>query len=359
MRQHVRYLTTPDGVHVAWAEAGLGRALVKPATWLTHLEYDWESPVWRHWMRFLSGHFRYIRYDERGCGMTDWRAANLASEHWVQDLECVVAKAAVEEPFVLLGISQGAATAIEFAARHPSRVSHLVLYGGFARGAARRGNPDAARFNEALAEIIRHGWASDNPSMRQVFTSRFIPEADAEQVNWFNELCRRTTSPEMAAEFMRAHAEIDVSHLLPALRVPTLVIHADRDKVIPLSEGRLLASAIPDARFAELHSHNHILLESEPAWAEFQSLVLEFTGSGREGGSGFARLSPRESSILGLIAQGLSNAQIAERLVISEKTVRNHVTRLFEKLQVSSRAQAIVLAHERGFSPTSGTKVPH
>lgn len=350
MRQHVRYLTTPDGVHLAWAEAGSGRALVKPATWLTHLEYDWESPVWRHWMQFLASHFRYLRYDERGCGMTDWRATNLAADHWVQDLECVVAKAGLVEPFILLGISQGAATAIEYAARHPERVSHLVLYGGFARGALQRGDPDAARFNDALTEIIRYGWASDNPSMRQVFTSRFIPEATAEQVHWFNELCRRTTSPEMATEFMQSHARIDVTNLLPRVAVPTLVIHADRDKVIPLSEGRLLASEIPDARFVELHSRNHILLESEPAWQEFQSLVLDFTEVRREGGSGFSRLSPRERSILALIAQGCSNSEIATQLTISEKTVRNNVTRLFEKLGVSSRAQAIVLAHERGFS---------
>lgn len=349
MRQHVRYLTTPDGVHLAWAEAGAGPVLVKPATWLTHLEYDWESPVWRHWMQFLSSHFRYIRYDERGCGMTDWRPCNIAPEHWVQDLECVVAEAGIAEPFILLGISQGAATAIAFAARYPQRVSHLVLYGGFARGAARRGNADAARFNEALAEIIRHGWTSDNPSMRQVFTSRFIPEAGAEQVNWFNELCRRTTSPEMAAQFMRAHAQIDVSPLLRQLRVPTLVIHADRDEVIPLTEGRLLASEIPNSRFAQIPSHNHILLESEPAWAEFQSLLLEFTGIRQERGAGLGRLSPREHSILALIVQGLSNSDIAAQLAISEKTVRNTVTRLFEKLGVSSRAQAIVLAHERSF----------
>lgn len=351
MRQHIRYLTTPDGVHLAWAEAGSGRVLVKPATWLTHLEYDWESPVWRHWMRFLAGHFHYIRYDERGCGMTDWRAANIASDHWVQDLECVVAKAGLMQPFILLGISQGAATAIGFAARHPEQVSQLVLYGGFARGAARRGDPDAARFNEALTEIIRHGWASDNATMRQVFTSRFIPEGNMEQVNWFNELCRRTTSPEMAAEFMRTHADIDVTHLLPQVRVPTLVIHADRDKVIPLSEGRLLASEIPDARFAEVHSRNHILLESEPAWAEFQSLLLQFTGVAQEDGPQLGRLSPRERAILTLIARGQSNAEIARQLAISEKTVRNTVTRLFEKLGVSSRAQAIVLAHERGMAP--------
>ena len=337
MRQHVRYLITPDGVHVAWSEAGTGPALVKPATWLTHLEYDWESPVWRHWMRFLSGHFRYIRYDERGCGMTDWRAADLSPAHWTQDLECVVEKAAIGQPFILLGISQGAATAIEYAVRHPERVSHLILYGGYARGTMRRQNPDGERFYDAVVEMIRRGWASDNPSFRQVFTSRFVPEASAEQLGWFNELCRRTTSPEIAVEIMKAHAQVDVVQLLPQVRVPTLVLHARDDEVTPLEESRILASGIPGADFVELRSRNHILLESEPAWQDFQSRVLEFTGvrHGRE--AAFRGLSPRERTILGLIARGLSNADIARQLVISEKTVRNQVSGLFGKLGVKFR----------------------
>lgn len=349
MRQHIRYLVTPDGAHMAWAEIGSGPTLVKPATWLTHLEYDWESPVWKHWMRFLSGHFRYIRYDERGCGMSDWRAASGSIEHAVPDLECVVDKAGIEQPFVLLGISQGSATAIEYAARHPEKVSHLVLYGGYARGATQRGNPDTARFYDAMMEMIRQRWASDNPAFRQVFTSRFAPEATPTQLHWFNDLCRRTTSPESAALLMKAHSMVNVVDLLPEIRTPTLVVHARNDEVTPIEESRLLAAAIPGADFVELDSRNHILLESEPAWQTFQSLVLEFTGAGHAGNSAFNELSSRERAILALITKGLSNAEIAEQLGISDKTVRNHVSRLFEKLAVTSRAQAIVLAHAQGF----------
>lgn len=349
MRQHIRYLVTPDGVHVAWAETGSGPTLVKPATWLTHLKYDLESPVWRHWMQFLSGHFRYIRYDERGCGMTDWRAADLSAIHWMRDLECVVEQAAIEQPFTLLGISQGAATAIEFAVRHPEKVSRMILYGGYACGWKHRDNPKAERFYEALIELMRHGWGSENSTFRQLFTSMFVPGGTPEQLGWFNELCRRTTTPGIAVELMKARGSVNVLDLLSQVRTPTLVIHARHDKAVPFSEGRLLASGIPHADFVELDSGNHVLLEHEPAWREFQSLVLEFTGAEHGERAVFEGLSRREYQILALITDGLSNAEVAKRLFIDEKTVRNHVSRLFDKLGVSSRSQAIVLAHKQGF----------
>lgn len=335
---------------MAWAEAGSGPVLVKPANWLTHLEYDWESPVWRHWMRFLSGHFRFIRYDERGCGMTDWHAGDLSAARWMEDLACVVDKAGIDEPMVLLGISQGGATAIQYATTYPERVSKLILYGGYARGWARRESPDTVRYYRAILELMARGWDSDNPTFRQVFTSRFMPEATEEQTRWFNELCRRTTSGDVAVRLMEARAEVDVTALLEKVRVPTLVLHARDDEVIPVSEGRLLASSIPGASFVELESRNHVLLEHEPAWEEFKQQVLAFAGVSEAAAPGFAGLSPRESMILGLISKGLTNIEIAERIHISEKTVRNHVSSLFGKLGVNSRAQAIVLAHDKGFA---------
>ena len=195
-------------------------------------------------------------------------------------------------------------------------------------------------------------WGSDNPAFRQVFTSRFIPEGTDEQLRWFNELCRKTTSPELAGTLLRARAETDVTALLNQVRTPTLVLHARNDAIAPLSEGRFLASEIPGAQFVELDSPNHVLLEHEPAWARFQDAVLEFTGrTAPVAGSdpAFAALSRRERETLALLADGLSNAEIAERLGISEKTVRNHLSHLFDKLGVWSRAQAIVFARERGF----------
>jgi len=350
--QRIRYVRTADGVKLAWAEAGAGPVLVKAANWMTHLDYDWDSPVWRHWIRFFSDHFRFVRHDERGCGMTDWNVGDLSFERWVEDLETVVAAADAREPFALLGISQGAATCVAYAVRHPERVSHLLLYGGYARGTFRLGNPDRERMYRALIELTRFGWGKDNPAFRQVFTSRFIPEGTDEQIGWFNELCRKTTSPEIAARLLESRAMIDVMALLGEVRTPTLVLHSRKDDVIPIAEGRILAAGIPGAQFVELDSNNHVLLENEPAWQRFCDEVMEFVGlKGTAQGEdpAFASLSPREREVLGLMTEGLANAQIAERLSISEKTVRNHVSNLFDKLGVWTRAQAMVFANERGF----------
>ncbi|TYT27248.1 alpha/beta fold hydrolase [Luteimonas viscosa] len=344
-QQRIRYLRTGDGIGLAWAEAGQGLPLVKAANWLTHLQYDWESPVWRHWMRFLAGHYRYIRHDERGCGMSDREVGDLSSARWLDDLEQVVEAAAIERPFALLGISQGAATAVAYAVRHPERVSHLILYGGYVVGSYRREDAEAARLYRAVVELLRSGWDHGNPAFRQLFTSRFIPTGDPQQVGWLNELCLKTTRGEIGATLMEARANVDVRELLAQVRVPTLVLHGRRDQVVPFSEGVRLASGIPGAEFVELDSCNHVLLEQEPAWTAFRDAVLAFTGVQAAAAGAPAGLSRRERELLPLLCQGLGNAEIAWRLGISEKTVRNQLTGLYAKLGVHSRAGAIAHAH--------------
>jgi pimeloyl-ACP methyl ester carboxylesterase/DNA-binding CsgD family transcriptional regulator len=346
MKQHVRYVATSDQVQLAWAELGRGPPLVKAATWLTHLQHDLDSPVWAHWVRFLGEHFRYIRYDERGCGMSDWNAGELALPRWVEDLEAVVDAAGIERPFALLGISQGAATAIRYALRHPRRVSHLILYGGYAVGGLRGDDPDRTALFRAVMDVAGLGWGSDNPAFRRLFAERFVPQGSAEQLEWFNQLCRRTTSPENAVALLQARGNIDVRDALEQVRVPTLVLHASHDQIAPLAQGTLLASRIPGARFVQLESRNHVLLEHEPAWREFQEAVLAFTGVARrearvEPGRD-AVLTTRERAVLALLCEGRSNAQIGWELGIAEKTVRNHVSGLYRKLGVRSRAEAIV-----------------
>jgi pimeloyl-ACP methyl ester carboxylesterase/DNA-binding CsgD family transcriptional regulator len=353
-RQRIRYLRTRDGIKIAWADAGAGPLLVKAANWLSHLEYEWESPVWRHWLQFFCSHFRFIRYDERGCGMTDWDVGDIRFEDWVTDLEDVIDAAEVREPVSLFGVSQGAAAAIAYAVRHPERVARLVLYGGYARGWAQRGMAEGAREYRAIIELVRVGWGKDNPAFRQVFTSRFVPGANDRQIEWFNELCRRTMSPENAARLLELRADINVADLLGSVRAPTLVLHARDDVVSPVSEGRFLAAQIPGAQYVELDSANHILLEREPSWDRFREAVLDFMGlpAGAAGPDpAFDALSAREREILVLITEGRANAEIAERLAISEKTVRNHVSNVFDKLGVWTRAQAIVFARDRGFPP--------
>src|SRR5262245_35702288 len=351
-RQHVRYLNASDGTRLAWAESGIGPlVVVKASNWLTHLEYERESPVWRHWIQFFSAHSRFVRYDERGCGMSDWQAGALSLDQWFADLGAVIDAARPQAPVTLLGISQGAFACIRYALRHPERVERMILYGGYARGWRRRDAPAAQREYEAMMDLIRASWGKDNPSFRQVFTSRFIPGGSPEQLQWFNDLCLKTTSGEIAATLQESRSELDISSELAGLTTPTLVLHAREDAVCPIAEGRRLASAIPGAEFVELDSRNHILLEHEPAWQRFCEAVLAFLQPGQlAGDSAFAALTARERQVLALMADGLSNADIAERLRISEKTVRNFASSLFEKLGVRSRAQAIVFARERGYT---------
>ena len=350
-RQVVRYLATPDNVRLAWAEAGQGPPLVKAANWLTHLEYDWESPVWRHWISFFSEHFRFIRYDQRGCGMSGGENSNFSPARAVEDLETVINGANIDGPVTLLGISQGAPACISYAARHPDRVARIILYGGYGRGYAHlRDSPSHTEFR-AIVDLARVSWGKDNPAFRSVFTSQFIPGGSEEQLQWFNELCRRSTSGPTAARMLEAGAQVNVLDLLPEIQAPTLVMHARNDVVVPVQAGRRLAAGIEGAEFIELDSRNHVLLRDEPAWERFCDAFLRFTGrQAADDQEAFSTLSSRQREILTLLMEGLGNAAIADRLSISEKTVRNQLSSLFDKLGVWTRAQAIVFARDRNFS---------
>jgi len=351
-RQRIQYLTASDGVRLAWADVGEGPLLVKAPTWLSHLEYDWDNPLWSHWTRFFAEHFRFVRSDERGCGMSDWNPGDLSLDRWVDDLSAVVDAACPSGPVRLLGISQGAAICIAYAARYPDRVSHLVLHGAYARGSWKRGALRTEQQYRAMVDLTRIGWGKPNPTFRQLFTSRFIPGGSDEQLRWFNDLCLKTTTGDIAARLFEVRATLDVTDLLPAVKARTLVLHARDDEVTSLDEGRLVAAGITGAEFVELDSRNHIILAHEPAWARFEQAVLDFLqvrGTARDDPA-FAALSARERQILALIVNGLSNADIAEQLGISDKTVRNHTSNLFDKLGVWTRAQAMVFARDRGFS---------
>jgi class 3 adenylate cyclase/pimeloyl-ACP methyl ester carboxylesterase len=265
--QTIKYCRAPDGVRLAYAISGSGPFLVKSGNWLNHLEYDWESPIWRHVFRGLSREHTLIRYDPRGNGLSDWDVDRLSLDAWVTDLETVVDAVGVER-FPLLGISQGGAVAVAYAVRRPERVSHLILYGAFALGGRKRA-PTEKEMRDAMMTLMRLGWGADNPSFRQMFTGRFIPGATHEQADIFNELQRKTTSPECAARYFDAVNDFDILELLPRVKAQTLIMHVRDDAMVPFEAGRQLAAGIPGAHFIALPGRNHLFLEHEPASDRF------------------------------------------------------------------------------------------
>nr|MDJ0957963.1 alpha/beta fold hydrolase [Arenicellales bacterium] len=274
--QQIQFCTSSDGVGIAYATVGEGPPLVKAANWLNHLEFDWQSPIWQHMFLELSNGYQLVRYDERGNGLSDWEVDDISFDAFVRDLEAVVDAAELDR-FALLGISQGCPVGIAYAVQHPERVSKLVLYGGYALGWAKRSQKDKDR-GLATIELMKQGWGQDNPAFRQIFTSQMIPGATAEQMRWFNEIQRITTTPEIAVRLRLAMGEIDVMSLLPQVSIPTLVLHAREDAVAPFEGGRKMAAMIPGAHFVPLESANHLLIENEPAWPRFLTEVKNFLG---------------------------------------------------------------------------------
>lgn len=275
LRQDIRFCTSKGGVRIAYATVGSGPPLVKTANWLNHLEFDWESPIWRHMFRAFAADNTFIRYDSRGNGLSDWSIQDLSLDALVADLKSVVDAAGVER-FPLFALSQGCAVAIEFAVRYPERVSKLILYGGYAQGWRKHPERKLDAQADALITLARAGWGRDNPAFRQIFTSLFIPGATQEQMDWFNELQRLTTSPENAATILESHASIDVVDRLPLVTQPTLVLHVRNESCVRYPNGKQIAMGIPNATFVTLEGQNHLLLEQEPAWPRFLAEVRAF-----------------------------------------------------------------------------------
>ncbi len=323
---------------------------MRTATWLTHLEFDWESPVWRHWLDGLADGRTVIRYDERGCGLSDRDVDDHSLEARLADLEAVVEAAGLER-FDLLGMSQGGPVAVACAARRPERIRHLILYATYARGRLMRDVSPAEREHaELMISLIRMGWGQDRPVFRRLFTTLFIPDATTEQMQWFDELQRVTTEPETAVRIRHARNQDDVTRAATQVASPTLILHPRDDALAPFSEGRLLATLIPGARLVSLKSRNHILLADEPAWAQFRAELRDFAGpvetSPPPAADRLSELSGRELEVLALVAEGLSNNEIAARLYLSVRTVERHLANIYVKLGLSGKAaRAAAAAH--------------
>jgi len=330
--QRIRFCRGADGVRLAFAAHGSGPPLLVVSCWLSHLQHDWQSPVWRHFLDELGRVTTLIRYDERGFGLSDWTVSDFSLAARVADLDELGL-----ERLSLLGMSGGSPVAMAFAAAHPERVDRLIIYGGSPLGSH---TPAPTERELAFRAMIRAGWAQEDPLFRRVFTNVFIPGASEEQMGWFDELQRMSTSTDNAVDSRVARQEVDITDRLPRIAAPTLVLHARGDLATPLDDARLTASLIPDARLVVLESRNHILLADEPAWGAFMEEVTAFVAPAtatEPSGDGLKELSVREREILRLAAEGRSNAQIAEALVLSVRTVERHLSNAYLKLGISGR----------------------
>ena len=342
LKHETRFCTSPDGIGLAYAIEGKGPPLVKAGNWMSHLDYDRQSPVWRHWVRELSRGHTLVRYDERGCGLSDRQFEGTPTlDSYVGDMAAVVDAAGLER-FAMFGLSGGGPVAMEFAARNPERVSQLVLCGTYARGRYRRGKVEAEQ-SALLRDLMRVGWGGTVPAFRRVFSSLFIPSAGEEQKRWYDDMQQVSSSGDVAVRLWQSRTQIEISDTARRVTQPALVLHARQDRVIPYEEGRRLASLLPDARFVTLDSDNHILQEGEPAWEVFLTEVRAFLGEGDgerapAAATDLSELSEREREVLELVAAGLSNEQIAERLFLSTRTVERHLSNVYAKLRLSGKS---------------------
>ena len=353
MRQRIGFCRSADGVRIAYATAGQGPPLMRVGGWLTHVERDRDSPVWRAWLRELTRDHTLARFDMRGSGLSDHAVEAQGIESWVADLEAVADDLGWRR-FPLLGICQGGAIALAYAARHPERVSRLVLYNAYAQGAYTAGAPEAkAREMRALAGMIEVGWGRRTGAFREVFARLFSPREAGEQVAWWEELQRLTAPPGNAARLWQAFNELDVRDRLAQVSAPTLVAHVEGDAVVPFEEGRRIAARIGGASFLPLAGDNHILQPDDSGWPVFVSELRRFLAEDNPRPGPLAPadldLTHRERAVLDRVAQGRSNAEIADALTIRPKTVRNHVSNIAAKLGASTRSQLIVQAREAGF----------
>jgi pimeloyl-ACP methyl ester carboxylesterase/DNA-binding CsgD family transcriptional regulator len=339
-RQELRFCRSADGTRIAYARHGSGPPLVIAACWLSHLQHDWQSPVWRHFLAELGERATVIRYDERGYGLSDWDVEEFGLEARIADLEAVVDDAGLDR-FALMAMSQGGPPSIAYAARHPERVTRLVFYGSYA--AALR-DPTSAdlELDDAFEALIKVGWARPDSAFRRVFTSLMIPGATEEQMRWLDELQRVSTSAKNALDARRQRKRADVVNLLPRLDLPTLVLHSRGDRMVDFADSRYLAAGIDGARLVVLESANHIVLGDEPAWPVFRDEVAAFLAPDRNltaaAVTSTDTLSPRELDVLRLAAEGHDNAGIAAALTLSVRTVERHLHNTYAKLGIQGKA---------------------
>lgn len=354
MRQQIRFCSAPDGTKLAYATSGEGPPLVMSATWLTHLEHQWRSLAWKPWLEEFSSRYTVLRYDSRGCGLSDRQLHDITFDSWVSDFETVIDAAGFER-FDLVGTCQGGPIVMEYARRHPERVNHLVLYGTYARGRFKRSNvPGEAEKARVMLDLVRLGWGHEQHEFARVWATQFQPGGTLEHLRSWCEQQHHATSAENALRLLQISWHLDMTETARSINVPTLVLHVERDRVVPIEEGRYLAGLIPGSRFVQLDGENHMPIGAEPAWKRVLEELRGFLGAGAgRRNLPLGDLTEREREVLECIARGFDNAEIAQALSLSEKTVRNHITRVFDKIGAEHRYQAIVMARDAGLGSLS------
>jgi pimeloyl-ACP methyl ester carboxylesterase/DNA-binding CsgD family transcriptional regulator len=342
--QRIQFCRAPDGVRIAYAVHGQGPPLLISTCWLSHLQFDWESPVWRHFLADLGRFATVIRFDERGHGLSDWDAQDHSLEARIGDLEAV-ADAAGFETFALMAMAQGGPVAISYAARHPERVDRLLFYGSYA-WADYGLSAEELETEDTFGQMIKVGWARPDSTFRRVFTSLMIPDASEEQMRWLDDLQRVSVSASVLYRARQQRREANASSLLGGLDVPTLILHSTGDRMNPFALSRHLASSIGGARLVALNSNNHIVLEDEPAWVVFVDEVRRFMHVADDSASSRVDelLSERELDVLRLVAVGADNAAIAADLTLSVRTVERHLQNIYAKLGLQGRSARIAAA---------------
>jgi pimeloyl-ACP methyl ester carboxylesterase/DNA-binding CsgD family transcriptional regulator len=352
---HIRFCNSPDGTQLASAQFGSGPVVVKAGTWLTHIEHTPPGSIHAGLIDEFSRNGTYLHYDTRGCGLSQRRVEDISFEAWVKDLECVVDTHG-HERFALLGFTCAAGVAVEYAARHPERVSHLILFGGFATSYHSTSHPDPAvrREGDLLVELAAVGWGSNSPSFRRIFASRFLPDATPAQWDAFDRAQRETAAPDVAVRYLQAMYALNVKESCARVRCPTLVLHPKDDQMVLFKQGRRLAALIPGARFVALEGSNHIPFTTEPAWTEFIRETQAFLNAGPdsqardETPASTVQLTPRQHEVLRLVAQGQTSKQIAQQLGLSPRTVEMHANGAMAALGCKTRAEATHRAAQEG-----------
>jgi pimeloyl-ACP methyl ester carboxylesterase/DNA-binding CsgD family transcriptional regulator len=358
MKQNIQFCTAPDGVKLAYAVSGDGPPLVMAATWITDLESQRRSLAWQPWLEAFSTDHKLLSYDLRGCGLSDRNPPDLSFEALIRDFESVVDAAGFQQFSILAACHRGP-VAIEYAARHPERVRKIVLYGAYALGRERRHDPPVeVEKTRVVASLVRAGWVQDY-ALLQIFSHAFQPGGTIEHLHSWSDFQRAATSTETAARLLEIGWNVDVREAARKIKCPVFILHPAGDQVVPIEAGRALVSLIPGSRFIEIDSENHIPLADEPVWPRLVSEIRSFLAEpaaatpARGHDLPLGELTPRELSVLEGIAEGMDNAQLAAALGVSEKTVRNHITRIFDKIRVKHRYEAIVLAREAGLGVNS------